>query len=192
MSTINFYYPLITATQLKSLITTINNNISDEFILTLIEIEQKKVIRPILGYSFYNEIQLQVSGDTLTSDNEIIYDDYLKLILAYSVYKRLIVDMTYQLENAGLRKKYSDVSESADPSELSYVRKMIQEDLDFYKTELVKYVQQNVSKYPLYFNDTDSRWNTRDKQRNRGYNFGMNISDDIYNNSGFDWNIRKI
>lgn len=178
MATTNIYYPLITAQQLKSLISTINDNILDDYIETLIEIEQKKSIRPLLGYSYYNEIQEQLSGNTLTTDNEIIYDDYLKLILSYSVYKRLVVDMSYQLENSGLRKKYSDVSEVADPSELTYVRKMIQEDLDFYKTEMIKYIQENVSKYPLYFNDTDSRWNTRNNNRTKGYDF--------------NWNIRKI
>lgn len=225
MSTKNIFYPLITPEQLKMLISTINNSISNDYIKSLIEIEQKKAIRPLLGYSLYNQIQEQYSGYTYLStttttttlsgettttttlsgettttttttilsfspENEILYDDYLKMILAYSVYKRLVIDMTYQLENNGLRKKFSDVSEVAEKTELTYVRNEIQNDLDFYKTELIKYINNNRGDYPLYFNDTDSRYNSLNDSRVKGYDFNMNISSSNYPDNGFI--IRKV
>ena len=176
MATDNVYFPLITTTQLKSLISEINNNISDDYIENVIMIEQKKQIRALLGYSLYNQIQLGVSGSTLSTADQTLYDDYIKLILAYSVYKRLVVSMSYQLENAGLRKKYSDVSELAEQTEISYVRSMIQDDLDFYKNEMIKYICNNQSLYPLYYNDTDARNANTDNKRSRGYDTGWNIS----------------
>lgn len=174
--TINKFYPLITSTQLKSLISEINNAISSDYIDYVIKIEQVKNIRQLLGYSFYNEIQNQLSGSTLSTENELIYDDYLKMLLALYCYKRLVISMSFQLENAGLRKKYSDVSEVAETSEMSYVRSMIQDDIDFYKKEMVKYICENQSSYPLYYNDTDDRYNSLDDKRIRGSKFGWNIS----------------
>jgi len=219
MATENYYYPLITAEQLKTLISTINNNISDDYIRTLIEIEQKKTIRSLLGYSLYNKLQLQykntlynttttttttlsgtttstttLSGstttttttlETLNTENEILYEDYIKMILAYSVYKRMIIDMTYQLENNGLRKKISDVSEVAEKDEMTYVRNQIQNDLEFYKTEMLKYINENQNDYPLYFNDIDDRWRSLNKNRSNSYDYNMNIN-------GNRWHISKI
>jgi hypothetical protein len=176
MATTNYYAPLISPTILKTLISEINNNISDDYIMTTIEMEQKKNIRPLLGYSFYNQIQEQYTGGTLTTANTIIYEDYVRVILAYLVYKRLINTMTYQLENSGLRKKYSDVSEVAEPNELVYIRKEIQDDIDYYKKEMVKYLCENSSSYPLYINDTDDRYNSLDNARAKGFSFGWNIS----------------
>lgn len=176
MATTNVYYPLITATQLKTLISEINDNISNDYIQFVIETQQKKEIRHLLGYSLYNDIQEQVSGGTLSTANDTIYEDYLKMILALYCYKRLLVSMTYQLENAGLRKKYSDVSEVAESSEIRYVRSEVQDDIDFYKKELIKYICENQSSYPLYYNDTDDRNNSVDNKRAKGYNFGWNIS----------------
>ena len=84
--------------------------------------------------------------------------------------------MSDELENAGLRKKYSDVSEIAEQTEIAYVRSIIQTDLDFYKNEMIKYICNNQSKYPLYYNDTDARNANTDNKRSRGYDTGWNIS----------------
>jgi len=176
MATTNIYYPLITATQLKTLISEIDNAISDDYIGYVIKIEQVKQIRSLLGYSYYNQIQEGVSGSTLSTADQLIYDDYLKMILSLLCYKRLIISMTYQLENAGLRKKYSDVSEVAETGEMSYVRAEIQDDIDFYKNEMIKYISNNQTTYPLYYSDTDARYNSVDDKRAKGYNFGWNIS----------------
>ena len=56
MSTINLYYPMLTPIELKSLIAEINNNIDESYIEYNIELSQKKIMRPLLGYSLYNQI----------------------------------------------------------------------------------------------------------------------------------------
>lgn len=159
MSTINIYYPMLTASEVKALIPEINNNISDEYIEYNIELAQKKIMRPILGYGLYNQIVLEVSGGTISGNTAdfIIYNDYLKIILALTTQQRLVSSMSYQLENNGLRIKISEVSNSTEMASQNYIKNNIQNDIDFFKSELVEYICNNRNDYPLYFNDTDAR-----------------------------------
>lgn len=161
MSTLNIYYPMLTAGEVKALIPEINNNISNEYIDYNIELSQKKIMRPLLGYGLYNQILLELSGATISGNTAdyIIYNDYLKIILALSTHQRLVSSMSYQLENNGLRIKISEVSNSTEMATQNYIKNNIQNDIDFFKGELVEYICNNRSDYPLYFNDTDKRSN---------------------------------
>src|SRR5687767_9544388 len=43
-------------------------------------------LRDILGPEFYEEIEDEYNGDTLTSDNSTLYEDYIKDFLAWQTY----------------------------------------------------------------------------------------------------------
>lgn len=177
MSTTNIYYPMLTPEELKVLIPEVNNNIENSYIEYNIELAQKQVMRPLLGYGLYNQILLELSGGTITdtgntADNTI-YNDYLKLILALSTYKRLVSSMHYHLENTGLRVKLTEVSDPTDLSQQSYYKNHIQNDIDFFKSELIEYICNNRTLYPLYFNDTDDR---DDHTAKRNYTNSWTIS----------------
>lgn len=168
------YYEIISATDLKTLIPEIGYEIDNIIITRLIERLQDMKIRPLLrSYSWYEEIMTQASGGTYSAANEVIVEDYLKLILALYVEQKLIITQTYHLERAGLRIKTSDVSEVAQPEDIRFYLQTITDEIDYLKGEFYKYVTQNVANYPLYQADTDTRNATKDHQRQLN-NFGMN------------------
>lgn len=170
------YYPIITATDVKTLIPEVGFEIDDSIITKHIERIQDMKIRPLLkSYSWYDEIMTQISGSTLTGPNETIVNDYLKLILALYVQQKLIITQTYHLERAGLRIKISQTSDIASTEDIRFMRQVIQDELDYLKNEFYKYVEDNISSYPLYNSDTDGRQATKDYPR-RINNFGINIS----------------
>ena len=166
---------LLTEASIKILIPEISPAMDGDLISRLISIEQNKTIRPLLGYTFYNELLTQVSGSTLTDANEYLLNNYIVMILALSVFNRLVITSSYQVENTGVRKKYSESSELASLQEQSYYRQQIQDDRDFWINEMVKFICDNQADYPLYYQRTDTRLNTADPQR-RKYGFGFNIS----------------
>jgi len=166
MSTTNIYHPMLTPVELIALIPEVNNNLEQSYIEYNIQIAQKQIIRPILGYGLYNKIQLELSGGTISGQDEIIYNDYLKLILALSTFRRLVSSMSYNLENIGLRIKLSEVSDPTDLPQQSYYRNHIQNDIDFFKAELVEYICKNRNDFPLYFNDTADVRNDHAAKRN--------------------------
>lgn len=169
---------MITPSELKDLISEVNNNIEESYLTYNIELSQKKVMRPLLGYGLYNAILLELSGGTMgtvsgNTEYNIIYEDYLKLILSLATYQRLVSSMSYQLENNGLRVKISEVSNPSETKDQIFVRNNIQNDIDFFKSELVEYICQNRTSFELYFSDTDSRRDHNDKTNyNNTWNLG--------------------
>jgi hypothetical protein len=75
----------------------------------------------------------------------------------------LIIKTSYSLENSGLRTKISDVSMLANREDMEFLRNEIADDLRYYKREMKKYIELNLSAYPLYLNDTDDRVASMDR-----------------------------
>lgn len=170
------YYPIISATDIKTLIPEIGYEIDNTIIDKLIERLQDMKIRPLLkSYSWYEEIMTQISGNTLTTANETIVNDYLKLILALFVQQKIIITQTYHIERAGLRIKTSEVSEVAQPEDIRFYIQTITDEIDYLKGEFFKYVNNNLTDYPLYVQDTDIRHATNNHKRQLS-NYGINIS----------------
>lgn len=168
------YYPIITAQQVKDTLPEVNDNIPDELIVQHIKIAQQMKIRPILGYDYLYELQTQVSGNSVTTANQFILDNYLYMILALHVQLRLTINNTYQLENAGLRLKLSDVSNVAETADINLYRTWVQNDIDFLVNEMIKFIDENQSDYPTFITRTDPRENTLNETR-RNYNWGFGI-----------------
>ena len=167
---------MLNETSLKLIVPEISPDVHPDFLSRSILMEQKKTIRPLLGYDLYNELCLQISGNTLTTENRYLLENYIVIILSLSVAKRVVLKTSYQIENSGLRKKFSDSSELATSEEISYYNTALyQDDIDHFINEMIKYIKINQSLYPLFFLKTDQRKNSTDYNRQL-YNFGFNIS----------------
>lgn len=179
--------PLLKEGTVKMLVPEINANVDGNLLKRLIVTEQEKALKPILDYCLYDEIYTQVTTNTLSAANQILMDDYIAMILSLSVYKRLVLSSTFQIENTGLRKKLSDNSEGASRNDISFMQQNIGDDITYYTRELTKYICDNQSTYPLYFNCTDGRLNTIDRNRHQGGSLGFNVSKVGYNPNGFNF-----
>ena len=167
--------PLLKTSTIKILIPEINSNIDDNLIKKNLVIEQDKKLRPIIGYCLYDELYTQITTDTLSVANKKLMDDYIVMILSLSVYKRILISTTFQVENNGLRVKLSDSSETASRNDVSFVSQSIDDDINYYTQELIKYICDNQSDYPLYFNCNDGRGHI-DRKRAQTGTLGFNIS----------------
>jgi hypothetical protein len=172
------YYPIMTAQQVKNTLPEINDNIPNELITQHVKIVQQMKIRPLLGYDYYEELEIQTSGNTsgstLTAANQFILDEYLYMIISLHVQMRLVMGNTYQLENAGLRVRLSDVSDAAQIQDMTYYRTDLKNDIDFLINEMKKYIDANQSSYVTYTTRSDPRENTANENR-RDYNYGFSL-----------------
>jgi hypothetical protein len=168
------YYALMTADEVKDTIPEISDAIPNELINDNVKISQQMKIRPILGYSFYEELETQISASTVSTNNQYILDEYLYMVLSLNVQKRLTMTQSFQLENNGLRTKLSDVSDLAQTTDLSYYRSDLQNDIDFLTNEMIKYIETVPENYPQYITRTDVRDDT-DSEGRRRYNYGFSL-----------------
>jgi hypothetical protein len=156
---------------LRSLVPEVNNSIDSKLIVKNIEMQQEKVIRPLLGYDFYDEILTQILNDKLTVENKLLLDEYLTMILSLATYKRLLWSASYQLENNGLRSKTSDNSDAVNRNEIAFVANQVQSDIDHFTGEFKRYICDNQSDYPTYNSDSEGR-----TAGNRNNSLGFGIS----------------
>lgn len=170
------YQALMTTTQIKAIAPEINNNIDNTIIESILKICQEQKIRPVLGYNYYDDLMLQVSGGSITTEDQYILDNYLYRVISLEVFKRLVLYTSFQLENAGLRVKLSDVSQPAEVKDINLMRSDAQDQIDFLINEMDKYMNEYKTSYPKYFTSRNSRGeNTMDESR-RKYDYGFSIS----------------
>ena len=125
-------------------------NIDSAYFQPLILDSQLTKIKPLVGEMWYNELITQAQSNTLTVANKIIMDDYITRILAYRVYCDLIVEVSYQLENGGLRVKTSANSDAADIEAIEKKRRYWESKITSLETEMSIYICNHSNDYPIY------------------------------------------
>jgi len=143
----------MTSTEVKTLIPQINSTIEEVLINSTMLFTQDTLIKNSIGQQWYEEIILQISGGTTTAENLIIINNYLKSILAFGTWQNLIINLSLQTNDAGLRIKLSEHSQAAESKDLSFMRDYIQDFIDSKRKEMYRYIKNNQSSYTLYYND---------------------------------------
>lgn len=144
-------FTYLTPTEIKSIVPSININISDTMIEEATFLIQETLICDSIGREWYEEFNTQISGGTLTEDNTYIFNNYIQYLLSYGVWQYLTITLSYQLNEAGLRIKSSDHSQLAESNDLSYYRSYIQNLIDNKRKMMYDYIRLNSGKYPLYY-----------------------------------------
>lgn len=131
---------LITAKEVK-LLTSIENNVSDDTIFPLIEIAQEAHIKPILGETLYNKMII----------NPNAYPDLyekLKKPLAFWVFWEYLPFSYIKITNKGLVKRTSDHSETLAADEFRMMRNEVREFAKMLTNSLIQYLEKsNISAY---------------------------------------------
>jgi hypothetical protein len=152
---------MITPSECKAIVPEINFDISDLLINNAIKMVQSTLLIDTVGQEWADELMSQTgtivsgvtSGETYTTANEYIVDNYLKNILAYSVWQYLVITLSLQLNSAGLRIKTSDHSVASESKDLAFYRDFCQNYIDRTRKLMHRYIDQNKASYPLYFNN---------------------------------------
>lgn len=161
---------LITYAECRTICPEINPEIESTLIDNAIKLCQQSVIKPSIGQELFDEIILQKSGGTYSTQNKYLLDNYLKWILSYAVWQYLTITLSLPLNSAGLRVKSSDHSLAAEHTDIQYYREFIQNYIDNTRKSMYRYIKDNETLFPLYFNN---KYN--EKPKNNQYDWKIGI-----------------
>ena len=125
---------LLSATTVKQLVPEINRTIDDSLIDNATWFVQETLIKDSLSQLFYEDLLSQWGTDSghtgMTASYTYLKETFLDYILSWGVWKHLIVTLSLQLSDAGLRIKNSDHSNAAETKDLSFMRDYIDNFID--------------------------------------------------------------
>jgi hypothetical protein len=148
--------------------TVFNNNVDIKTIEQSALDAQNMHIQPILGTTFYEELQLAYSAQTLNPD-EIILMGYIKPCVAYNAASMTLPFLTYQIQNKGPQTLSGDFSGPIDSSAFHFLRKEIQNRAEFYTQRLVAYLCKNANLYPSYISSENASNDMAPNHQKSGY-----------------------
>ena len=165
---------LISETKLKSF-TNINKNVDMDVLKAEIKIAQDIDLQTVLGTKFYNSLLSKVSltGNTFTSDEKTLIDDYIAPFLIQTSYHSAIPHIHYRTMNRGIVEGDAENARSVDIETMKYLRNVQKQRADFYKQRLLDYLNtgpgQNL--FPDY--QSTSSYDGMIPDRNAKYNAGI-------------------
>lgn len=110
----------------------------------------------IIGQAFYTQIETQYNTNptSFTSDNETLYENYIKKYLAWQTYLNYIGFSNNDSTPTGIRKFNDENSELLTGVEMYALEKKINGKVQKYKTKMINFLklqkEKDSSKYPLY------------------------------------------
>lgn len=141
-------------------------NIDEAYFQPLIINNQLDNIKPLMGSLWYEEMKTQASTNSLTTANKTVLDDYITRLLAYYVYCDLIMEVSTQLENTGVRFKTSQNSDYADNEIIEKKRRYWESKISSLESEYKMYICNHSTDYPLYLLNNYSTTDTQPKLPN--------------------------
>lgn len=107
-----------------------------------------------LGEDFYDQIETQYDEDSLSGDNDTLYENYIKKFLAWQTYFHYIKFVNVNSTPTGIREFNDENSAIASDIKMYSLEKNVKARADKYKFKMVNYIknrQDNDStKFPLF------------------------------------------
>lgn len=111
-------------------------------------------LEEILGTEFYNEIETQYDSDTLTADNDSLYDPFIKDFIAWLSYLNYLKFANADNTPTGVREFNDDNSSIVNDVKMYGIEKNVRAMVDFYRGKMITFLKleksKDGSKYPLY------------------------------------------
>lgn len=132
--------------------TIIDENVDEKLIRTVIEEVQNIHLHPIIGTGIFDELKSQKIAGTLTALNTTLINTYIQPALKYWVLYEGIDVFVYKFMNKSVVKQTSENTQVVDTDELIRMQNKFRDKAEWYSERITKYLQQNQSSYPLYYN----------------------------------------
>lgn len=111
-------------------------------------------LRETLGGEFYDQIVSQYPS--YTGDNQTLYDEYIKDLLAWSTYGYYLKMSDFESTPTGMRSFNDDNSSLLTDMNKHAAEKNVLEFVRFYRNRMLNYISETQSndstKFPLYIN----------------------------------------
>lgn len=149
MNTYNQEILLISEEKLKSF-TVLNTNLSPEDLTPHVFNSQNIMLPNYLGSTYYNALKERVIEGTLTAADEYLLDQYIGPLLCNWALYYASTFLNFRLYNKGILKGTSENGETIDLDELKFMQSQIKLIAESYSDQMVYWIRQNSTQYPLY------------------------------------------
>jgi hypothetical protein len=147
-------------------------------IFPIIKVAQDIYIQGALGSTLYKRLQTGIEDDDLTNDEKELLDDYVTDCLVWFTMSLLPMSMGFQLFSKGFLQKTAEESNTPSRADLELIEERYKKTAEFYKTRLIRYLQENYTKFWEYLNTTNTIDTIFPEQR--AYTSPIYIGDETY------------
>lgn len=131
---------------------------------------QETRLEEILGSSFYNDIVLKYTNQTLSVAEQTLLINYIHPVISYGGLNISIPFLYAQISNRGIVQQTGDFTNTAGDSAFRQLRDSVKSSTDSYEQKLIKYLKLNASSFPLYTYNSGDVVNPENQSPN---DFGM-------------------
>lgn len=146
---------LLSAKKIKSF-TEVNDNVDEKLLLANVQISQDIGLQNLLGTRFYNHILEAASGNTLTSAETILVEDYIQPYLLWRATWEALPTLWMRVMNKSIIVGNTEQGQAIDQKGLTYLRNIHQDRFSFYSQRLMDYIKNNPSDFPIYYQYTST------------------------------------
>ena len=129
-----------------------SNNIDGKQLFPMIKVAGDMHIQPALGSKLYNRLQDGIDANNLSVNEKYLIDFYITDTLIWYTMGMLPMVIGYQLFSKGFMQKTAEESNTPSRADLELIEQKYLSMAEFYKTRLIKYLQQNYILFNEYFN----------------------------------------
>lgn len=125
-------------------------------IFPIIKVAQDIYIQGALGSTLYKRLQDGIEDDDLNNSEKELLDDYITDTLVWYTMSLLPMSMGFQLFSKGFLQKTAEESTAPSRSDLELIEARYSKTAEYYKTRLIKYLQENYTSFWEYLNNTQT------------------------------------
>jgi len=137
---------LITAAEVVTLAFSDKNFLTGKILAAHINIAHEGFLRPLLGDDFYNHL----TTETLTADDVILVNNYLKAPLAMYVRYIILPDVIAHMSNTGAQLVVPQGTISASDRQAGTLREQAKANAEILMASAIRYIETNYTLFPLY------------------------------------------
>jgi len=112
-------------------------------------IAQELYIEDVLGIALTTELKEQITSNSLTEVNSNLIIHIAPALSFYAVYQALPFHWA-SIVNKGITIRESENSKSVNINDISQLRRWIKDDADILRTQLIRFLKECQSHYPLW------------------------------------------
>jgi Na+/H+ antiporter NhaB len=130
----------------------INENVDSKLLQPTLIMVQDIYLKQVVGKELYAELITQINAESVTALNTTLLTDYIQPYLINKVVSELVIDVNYKVKNKALMVGSSDNAQPLDTTGMSIIQTKYRNIAESYRVNLVDYLLDNFTDYPLFNN----------------------------------------
>lgn len=141
----------------------IEDNVDVKLINSTTLMVQDIQLQQILGSSLYKEICTQINASTISANNTILLDDFIRNYLLNSVIAEGCITFLYRFSNKAVVTSNSENQFPITETQVNKIEERWRNQAKFYAKRLSEYLCENATIYPLYQNGNTNQSDIKPK-----------------------------